>query len=79
MRKNNIIQENIFATIAKIWAAFQIEKKVGDVMGKIPDDPKLRKAFEDIRSADATIKRELEMYCIRNPDNPKCKDKNKAK
>jgi predicted regulator of amino acid metabolism with ACT domain len=63
MRKNNILQENIFATLAKIWAAFQIERKIGDVIDKIPNDPKLRKAFEDIRTADETIKRELNMFC----------------
>jgi len=79
MRKNNILQENIFATLAKIWAAFQIERKIGDVIDKIPNDPKLRKAFEDIRTADETIKRELNMFCKRNPNHAKCKDKSETK
>ena len=79
MKKSNLIKENILLTLAKMIAAFQIQRKIGDAMDKIPDDPKIKKAFEDMKEADARARMLLGNFCMRHPNHEKCKDKSGEK
>tara|TARA_R110000868_G_scaffold320909_6_gene581939 strand:+ start:1988 stop:2227 length:240 start_codon:yes stop_codon:yes gene_type:complete len=79
MKKNALIRENILTTLAKMIAAFQIQRKIGDAMDKIPNDPDIKQAFKDLKAADERATKALKMFCIRNPDSPKCKDKSESK
>lgn len=79
MKKRNIIQENIFLKLAKMIAAFQIDKKIGSAMEQIPKDPEVIEAMQQMkRSTQNTIKL-LKDYCKRHPDDPKCKEESDSK
>jgi len=79
MKKQTILQENIFLTLAKMFAALQIDKKVGDAMKELPNDPEVKEAMNTMKkSAENTIKL-LKDYCKRNPEDEKCKDSQRDK
>jgi hypothetical protein len=75
MKKNTLIKENILLHLAKMIAAFQIQRKLQN----IPNDPSIRQAFKDMTAAEERALKALKMFCIRNPDSPKCKDKGESK
>lgn len=80
MNKKNLIKENILLTLAKMIAAFQIQRKIGDAMEKIPNDPDIKKAFKDLKDADERARRSLKNYCLRHPeDTERCKDSDRSK
>jgi hypothetical protein len=79
MDKRNIIQENIFTTIAKMFAALQIQKKIGEVMDKLPEDPEIKKAAKRMKEADLFLRTSLHNFCKTNPDDPRCKEKSENK
>jgi len=69
--KISTIQENFFTKIAKMIASFQISR--------LPDDPKLKQALEDMRRSNEEAAVILHNFCKRNPDDPICKDKRGSK
>lgn len=79
MKKNNLIRENILVTLAKMLAAFQIQKKIGAAMDKIPNDPEIKQALVDLKNADEKVRISLSNFCKAHPDHPKCKDKSESK
>lgn len=79
MKKRNIVQENIFATIAKMFAALQIEKKIGDAMEKLPKDKDVIAAMDQMKTSTENTIKLLKDYCKRHPNDPKCKDDSGSK
>jgi hypothetical protein len=79
MKKTSIIQENIFDSIAKMIAAFQIQRKIGAAMSKLPDDPEIIRAAQDLKKSDVEIRTLLANFCKRNPNHPKCKENSESK
>lgn len=79
MKKRDLINENILVTLAKMLAAFQIKKKIGDMMDRLPEDPIIKKAAKDLIDADQRMLVATKNFCKRNPDHPKCKENSENK
>ena len=73
----DIITENIFLTLAKSLALFQLKKQLPKAMKEVEEDPETVSAMQNLQYYAERVDRLLPEFCKRNPNSNLCKKKNK--
>lgn len=75
--KKEIIMENIFVTLAKSLALFQLKKQLPKAMKEVEEDPETVTAMQNLQYYAERVDRLLPDFCKRNPNSNLCKKKGK--
>lgn len=75
--KKEIIIENIFVTLAKSLALFQLKKQLPKAMKQVEEDPETVSALESLQYYADRVNKLLPEFCKRNPQSNLCKKKGK--
>lgn len=79
MKKPNIIQENIFATLARTFAALNIGPKLKKIVKEVDNDPVIASLASSVVEYSEKLEKALKDHCKVYPWSEKCKDIKKGK
>lgn len=74
-KRKDIINENLFTTIAKMLALPALKANMSRLDKKFKSDPDLQSTIKSIEFHTDELERKLKLHCKRWPDSPHCKDK----
>lgn len=72
-----MLQENLFATIAKIITQTSLKKNLNQAMREAENDMDLKTTISSLQYHVNELERLEKIHCQRYPDSKQCKDKAK--